>query len=80
MQKTAAALALAIVAAAGSPVQDLTSERFDSIRTLIRPQPGEAPWEAIPWSFCLLEARKRAAAEGKPLYVWTVGGDPTGAN
>jgi len=77
MMKIAAFIPLALLA---RPAQDLTPERYDHLRKLIRPQAGEAAWESIPWTFCLLEARKRAAAEGKPLFVWTVGGDPTGAN
>ena len=32
----------------------------------------------IPWMSDLAEARRKAAQEGKPLYVWTMAGEPLG--
>ena len=57
----------------------LTPDRFDSIQRLIRPQPGELRFNDIPWLLDIHEARKKAAAEGKPLLIWSgSGGAPLG--
>jgi hypothetical protein len=54
----------------------LTADRFDSLRALIKPRPGG--YADIPWMTDLWEARKKAAAEGKPLLVWVGDGHPLG--
>jgi hypothetical protein len=54
--------------------QLLVGERFDQIRSLIRPQPGESRWMEIAWEIDLHAARRKAAAEGKPLFVLSGGG------
>jgi hypothetical protein len=51
---------------------------FDRLREMIRPHAGEAKWAQIPWLTDLWEARKKAAAEGKPIFVWSAGGEPLG--
>ena len=53
--------------------------RFDDdgvheLHRMIRPQPGEAKWAAIPWETNLQAARERAAREDKPLFLWRAGG------
>ena len=58
-------------APAGAP---LNGETFAPIRRQIRPQPGESRWMEIPWLLDVHEARKKAAAEGKPLFVYSGGG------
>ena len=45
---------------------------------LVRTSPGEARWDEIPWTTSLWEGRKRAAAEGKPLFIWAANGNPIG--
>lgn len=52
--------------------------RFDRLHALIRPQPGEARWAEIPWMTSLWQARQRAAAEGKPILLWEMDGNPLG--
>ena len=54
------------------------SESFEKLHALMKPQPGEWAWARIPWMSDLGEARKKAASEGKPLYVWTMAGEPLG--
>ena len=44
----------------------------------IMPRPGEAPWADVPWETDLWEARKKAAAQGKPIFVWSANGEPLG--
>jgi hypothetical protein len=51
---------------------------FDNLVALIKPRPGEASWTEIPWLTDLWEARKRAAAEGKPIFVWMASGQSLG--
>jgi hypothetical protein len=55
------------------------SEQFAELHRLIRPQPGELRFHEIPWLLDVWEARKKAAAEGKPILVWSgAGGAPLG--
>jgi hypothetical protein len=52
----------------------IPAEQFDEQHKLIKPQPGEAPWARIPWLTNLAEARQKAVALDKPLFVWRAGG------
>lgn len=54
----------------------LSADQFDKLRTLIKPKPGG--FDDLPWMTDLWEARKKAAAEGKPLLVWVGDGHPLG--
>src|SRR5688500_15261603 len=49
-------------------------EDFPQTHKLIRPQPGESRWMDIPWQTSLWQARRRAAEEGKPMFVWSGSG------
>jgi hypothetical protein len=51
---------------------------FARLHALIKPQKGEALWAEIPWMANLWEARRKAATEGKPLFVWSASADPLG--
>ena len=48
------------------------------LRAAIRPAAGEDPFDAIPWETSLWEARKKAAAAGKPILLWEMDGHPLG--
>jgi hypothetical protein len=52
----------------------LSPANFSQIHSSIKPQPGEARWATIPWLTNLDEARKRAVAEDKPIFLWRAGG------
>jgi hypothetical protein len=54
----------------------LAPDRFDKLRALIKPAPGG--FDDLPWMTDLWEARRKAAAEGKPLLVWVGDGHPLG--
>ena len=58
--------------------QELTSKNFDKLVELIKPTAAESSWSRIPWMLDLDAARRKAAAEGKPLFVWTMSGEPLG--
>ena len=51
---------------------------FERRFAIVKSSPGEARWDEIPWTTSLWEARKRAAAEGKPLFIWAANGNPIG--
>lgn len=51
----------------------LNSETFARIHQRIRPQPGESCWMGIAWLTDLHDARQKAAAEGKPLFLMVSG-------
>ncbi len=71
----------ALLAAAPCLAQEpapIPAEKLGGLHAAIKPQAGEWSWARIPWMSDLGAARKRAAAEGKPLYVWTMAGEPLG--
>jgi hypothetical protein len=49
-------------------------DQFAALHRQIRPQPGESRWMEIPWLIDIHEARRKAAAEGKPILVLSGGG------
>jgi len=56
----------------------LTAEDATKLRAVIRPADGEDPFDTIPWETSLWEARKKAAAAGKPILLWEMDGHPLG--
>ena len=60
----------------GGEPRPIDPEQFEKLRVQIKPAPGG--FEDIPWMTNLWEARRKAAAEGKPMYVWSGGGPPCG--
>jgi len=56
------------------PGQKPPPANFDRLHAMLLPQPGEAKWAELPWLTSLTEARKKAAAEDKPLLIWAAGG------
>jgi hypothetical protein len=53
-----------------------TPENFSKFQAFLRPRPEEEKWLQIPWMTDLWEARKKAAAEGKPILLWEMDGSP----
>ena len=71
--------AVAVLAACGwaalAVAQDATlPEPFPRLHALIKPQPGESKWARVPWLTDLREARRRAVAQDRPLFLWRSGG------
>jgi len=74
-----AALGLLPASGADERVAAIPEEALDGLIAAIRPQPGESPWREIAWVTDVTEARRRAAAEGKPLVIFTAAdGSPLG--
>lgn len=56
-----------------------TDGSFEQVHALIKPHQGESRWMQVPWLTSVWEARKLAAAEGKPIFIWAgSGGGPVG--
>ena len=70
-----AAVPLAATASAAPPLTDADAAK---LRKVIRPLDGEDPFATIPWETNLWDARKKAAAAGKPILLWEMDGHPLG--
>lgn len=59
---------------------EIRTEDFAKLHAMIRPPGGEFAWrDEIPWLLSLGEARRKAAAEGKPILIWNAAdGSPLG--
>ena len=53
----------------GSESRTIGDRDFEKLHALIKRQPGESRWMEIDWYPSVWEARKKAAAEGKPIFV-----------
>ena len=61
-----------------SDAQALDDAELENLHSLVKRQPGESRWMEIDWHPSVWEARKRAAIEGKPLFLMAgSGGAPT---
>ena len=49
-----------------------------SLHSLIVPAAEELAWQKIPWKIDLLAARRKAAREDKPIFLWEMDGHPLG--
>jgi hypothetical protein len=67
---------------AKSTKDQLTPKSFPQLHKTLRLQPGEYRWDEIPWVASVWHARKKAAAENKPIFVFGTAGagfnDPLG--
>src|SRR5262249_14931810 len=70
-----ACLATGRTAPAAEPIR---AEQFGRLQALIKPDPGEDRWAQIPWVTDLWQARRLAAAQGKPILLWEMDGHPLG--
>ena len=68
---TSAAMALVLLAQTswGSEPATIDDAEFEKLHSLVKRQPGESRWMEIDWYPNVWEARKKAAAEGKPLFL-----------
>jgi len=56
----------------------LSLELFEKLHKELQPPKDEA-WLSVPWKISLLEARDLAAAQKKPILIWSMDGNPLGA-
>lgn len=67
-----AALLGTVVLAAPLPAGEpkiITDAEFAKLHKLISLQPGESRWMELDWHPNVWEARQKAAAEGKPIFL-----------
>jgi hypothetical protein len=59
-------------------VDPIAPDQLPRLQALIKPHAGEDKWATIPWQTNLWQARRKAAAEGKPILLWEMDGNPLG--
>jgi hypothetical protein len=69
---------MVVAARPAAGVEPLDAEKVAKLHALIKPTDDEEKWSQIPWTESLWQARKRAAAEGKPILLWEMDGHPLG--
>jgi hypothetical protein len=50
---------------------------FEKLHRELQPPTDEA-WLSIPWKLSLLEARDLAVEQKKPIFIWSMDGNPLG--
>jgi len=65
---------LAVLVTAADAAGPTNAERIAALHALIKPAAGESRWNEIDWHPSVWEARRKAAAEGKPLFLWAGSG------
>ncbi len=68
---TIVSLVSALSTQAADRVAEIPVDDFARLFALVQPQQGESPWRDIAWLTNVTEARERAAAEGKPIVIFT---------
>ena len=77
--KTLLTCAAAGLLCAAAPASDpIPPDQFQAWHALIKDNAGKEKWAQIPWQTNLWEARRLAAAEGKPILLWEMDGHPLG--
>jgi hypothetical protein len=61
-----------------TPTPPLGAGAFRELIAYIRPKPEESKWLEIPWQTDLWDGRRLAIAEGKPIFLWAMNGNPLG--
>jgi hypothetical protein len=56
----------------------LDANTFGEWLAYVRPRPEEVRWQDVPWQTDLWEARRLAMETGKPIFLWTMNGNPLG--
>ena len=76
----ALAFAVAQPWALGQTKKGPPADSFEKLHRLMAPGPNDSQWMQVPWmpSSDIYAARKKAAAEGKPLLLWYMAGEPLG--
>jgi hypothetical protein len=71
-------LSAVLLAAPPIGLSPIEPGQFETLRALIVPGAEESAWTAIAWQTDLWQARRLAAAEGKPILLWEMDGHPLG--
>ena len=69
---------IALSFSASRAAEPIKSADFAELHKLIQPTEEESAWLSINWQTDLWKAREKAAAEGKPILLWEMDGNPLG--
>jgi hypothetical protein len=70
---------LSLACGRGAPTAEpIAADQFARLHAQIKPDSGEDKWATIPWQTSLWQARRDAAAQGKPILLWEMDGHPLG--
>ena len=61
-----------------NPALQLDAASFRDLLAYVRPKAEESKWLEIPWQTDLWDGRRLAMAEGKPIFLWAMNGNPLG--
>ena len=78
MRCSSALLVIVAVWPSTAPAAEPFKQTLLELHALIKPQAAEEAWSKIPWMTSLWEARRKAAAAGKPILLWEMDGHPLG--
>lgn len=53
-------------------------QRLSALRAQVERMKADEPWRRIAWRRCLLSAGRESRRTNRPIFVWALGGDPTG--
>ena len=67
---------LLLTALLGAP-QGLSDSDCKKLHDSLKPPTAEL-WRDIPWKVSLVEAQNLASREKKPLFIWSMDGNPLG--
>ncbi len=73
----AALLLASCVVGRAQAIPDISPTEFSELREVLVPH-GQEKWQTIPWKITLLEARDLAMKSGKPVFMWSMNGNPLG--
>jgi hypothetical protein len=73
-------LPLPVFSTPGEPKSASGEGAWRAVHTMILPSEGDSRWMKVSWQPAsnLWAARQKAAAEGKPLFLWFMAGEPLG--
>lgn len=71
-------MTLLLIASAAPAADPIQPDQIGKLTALIKPDQKDEAWNKIPWLVNLWEARRKAAAQGKPILLWEMDGNPLG--
>lgn len=71
---TAVIVVLAATVLRADEQKPLPPDQFAELHQMLKRQPGESRWMEIDWHPSVWEGWNKAAAEGKPLFLWAGSG------
>ena len=78
MKHTWGLLAALVALGSAQSAEPIDTAQFDKLHALIKPHAAEQKWTEVSWLANLWEARRQAAAQGKPILLWEMDGHPLG--